>query len=109
MISQAKMNASGARTVAPGIRYGRGASGTCLRKALRASGAPAYISTDAEVTRPTSDFQLGNGSRNSRPSKNARIRLNHGTPFLSVQRNGVGKNGVPWFSLILAFLLGLLF
>src|SRR5580658_721496 len=91
MISQAKMNASGDIQTAHGIRYGRSASGTCLRNAERASGAPAYISTLALVTRPTSDFQLGNGSRNTRPMMNAVIRLNHGTPFLSVQRKTGGK------------------
>ena len=54
-----------------------------MRNEVRDSGAPAYISTLALVTRPTSDFQLGNGSRNSRPNANAMIRLNHGTPFRS--------------------------
>ncbi len=37
------------------------------RSAPRASGAPAYMSTEALVTTPTSLFQLGNGSRKSRP------------------------------------------
>jgi len=40
------------------------------------------MSTLAPVTTPTSDFQLGNGSRNRQPNTNAMIRLNHGTPFL---------------------------
>src|SRR5579863_3812476 len=91
MISQAKMNASGDIQTAPGIRYGRSASGTCLRNAPRDSGAPEYISTEAEVTRPTSCFQLGNGSRNSSPSRNDRMRLTQGTPRLSVLVKICGK------------------
>ncbi len=87
----ARKNASGAMTTAPGIRYGRSASGTCPRKAPSASGAPAYISTLAEVTRPTRECQLGNGSRNSRPARNATIRLTHGMPFLSTFWKGCGK------------------
>src|SRR5216683_26404 len=91
MIRLAMMNASGAITVAPGIRYGRDASGTCPRNAPRDSGAPAYISTEAEVTRPTSECQLGNGSRKNSPATNARIRLTQGTPRLSVLEKICGK------------------
>src|SRR5713101_6035534 len=91
MIRLAMVNAGGAITAAPGIRYGRDASGTCLRNAPRDSGAPAYISTEAEVTRPTSECQLGKGSRKSRPNRNARIRLTHGTPRLSTLAKICGK------------------
>ena len=49
------------------------------------------MSTLAPVTRPTSDFQLGNGSRKNRPNTNAMIRLNHGTPFRSTHWKGCGK------------------
>ena len=84
------MNASGASTAAAGIRYGRGASGTWPRNAPSDSGAPAYISTLAEVTRPTRECQLGNGSRNSRPNRNAMIRLNQGTPFRSTLAKSCG-------------------
>ena len=44
----------------------------------------------AEVTRPTSECQLGNGSRNSSPNRNAMIRLNHGMPFLSTLAKSCG-------------------
>jgi hypothetical protein len=40
------------------------------------------MSTLAEVTRPTRECQLGKGSRNSRPNRNAMIKLNQGTPRL---------------------------
>ena len=68
-------------TPAAGIRYGRDASGTWPRKAPRESGAPAYISTLAPVIRPTSECQLGNGSRKSRPNRNAKISPTHGMPL----------------------------
>ena len=74
----------GASTAAAGIRYGRSASGTWLRNAPRDSGAPAYMSTLAPVIRPTSERQLGNGSRNSSPNRNAKISPTHGTPLASV-------------------------
>src|SRR6516165_6241905 len=77
----AMANESGAITWAYGIRYGRTASGTWLRNAPRDSGAPAYISTLAPVIRPTSECQLGNGSRKSRPIRNAPISPTHGMPL----------------------------
>ena len=79
------MNATGPRTTAPGILYGRSASGTVLRSALIDSGAPAYMSTLAPVTRETSECQLGNGSRNTSPNRKAKIRLTHGTPAALVR------------------------
>src|SRR5215467_10411150 len=87
----AMQNASGARTTAPGSRYGLSASGTWRRNAPSDSGAPAYISTLADVTSPTRALQLGNGSRNTRPKTNAMIRLNHGMPRLSTQPKNGGK------------------
>ena len=49
------------------------------------------MSTLALVTRPTSDCQLGNGSRKNRPNTNAAIRLNHGTPLLLTAWKICGK------------------
>src|SRR6185437_544210 len=91
MIRLAMMKAIGEMIAAPGILYGRATSGRTLRKAPRASGAPAYISTLAEVTSPTSECQLGNGSRNTRPNRNEMTRPNQGMPFLSVLVNADGK------------------
>src|SRR5262249_36193064 len=82
MIRLAMMKATGAITGAAGSLYGRFASGNSPRSAPSDSGAPAYISTLAEVTSPTKALQLGNGSRNTRPARKARIRLTHGMPFL---------------------------
>src|ERR1700722_17208058 len=84
MMKLAMMNPAGAQTEAAASREGRTASGTCLRNAARDSGAPAYMRTEAPVTRPTSECQLGNGSRKIRPPTNDRIRLTHGTPRQSV-------------------------
>src|ERR1035438_4222738 len=76
----ATMNATGLSTAAPGTRYGRCRSGTCPRNAPIDSGAPAYISTDAPVTRPTSECQLGNGSRKTRPREVGVGEENHIAP-----------------------------
>src|ERR1700677_4631713 len=84
MMKLAMMNPIGAQNGAPPSRYGRTASGTWPRNAPSDSGAPAYMRTEAPVTRPTSECQLGNGSRKTRPPTNDRIRLTHGTPRLSV-------------------------
>ena len=65
------MNASGAKNPPRGSRKGRSASGSRLRKTPSESGAPAYISTDALVIRPTSDCQLGNGRKQMQPVTNA--------------------------------------
>src|SRR5215831_8318256 len=91
MIRFAMTKASGATTTPPGILYGLAASGRVFLNAPRASGAPAYISTLAKVTRLTSECQLGNGSRKIRPNTNAMIRPNQGTPFLSVLVKTDGK------------------
>ncbi len=56
-----------------------------------ASGAPAYISTLAPVTRLTSECQLGKGSRKNSPATKATIRLTHGMPFLSTLVMTCGK------------------
>jgi len=66
------------------MRYGRFASGTCPRKEASESGAPAYISTLAAVIRPTSECQLGNGSRKNSPTTNANTRPSDGTPVAVV-------------------------
>src|SRR5712691_7110444 len=91
MIRPEMTKAIGPMTEAPGILYGRSASGSILRNAPRDSGAPAYISTLAEVTSPTSACQLGNGSRKTRPNRNEMTRPNQGMPFLSVLVNMEGK------------------
>ena len=72
------------------MRYGRFASGTCPRKAPRDSGAPAYISTLAPVMMPTSERQLGNGSRKSSPNRNAKISPTHGMPVALVLPKNCG-------------------
>src|SRR5258708_969031 len=78
MSRSAMTNATGASTAAPGMRYGRVVSGTWSRNAARDSGAPAYISTLAPVMRPTSERQLGNGSRKNSPNTNAKSSPTHG-------------------------------
>ena len=93
MMKLAMMNPSGGPDRGGGSRYGRTASGTWLRNAASDSGAPAYMSTEAPVTRPTSACQLGNGSRKTRPTTNERIRLIHGTPRLSVAGRSAGSTG----------------
>src|SRR5690349_10158462 len=81
---------TGDRISAAGRRNGRSWSGSRLRNALRDSGAPAYISTDALVIRPTSDCQLGNGRKQMQPVTKAAIRPTQGTPRALVHSNGVG-------------------
>src|ERR1700749_5233925 len=85
------MNANGQRIAAAGSRYGRSASGTWRRNAPSDSGAPEYISTEAPVIRPTSECQLGKGSRKNSPTMNAAIRPTHGMPRLSVLVNTGGE------------------
>ena len=80
---------------AAGIRYGRSASGTWLRNAARDSGAPAYMSTLAPVITPTSERQLGNGSRKSSPNRNAQISPTHGTPLASILAEDLRDVPVP--------------
>src|ERR1700733_3446665 len=91
MIQLAHTNASGARKPAQGRLYTRSSSGFCLRSAASATGAAEYISTDALVTTPTSALQLGNGSRNSKPIRAAKITPTTG-PLVreSVRSNAVG-------------------
>src|SRR5215467_4269918 len=81
MSRPAMQNDSGANTLPHGTAYGRFASGTCRRKAPRESGAPAYIITLARVIRVTSECQLGNGSRKTSPTMNAKMTPTHGTPL----------------------------
>src|SRR3954468_8000005 len=81
----ATMNATGASTPPAGARYGRGASGSRLRKTPNESGAPAYMSTLALVIKPTSDFQLGNGRKQMQPTTNAGTTPNHGTPRVLIR------------------------
>src|SRR3954453_4199659 len=80
MIRLATAKLIGDRMPAIGSRNGRSWSGSRLRKALSESGAPAYISTEALVIRPTSDCQLGNGRKQTQPVMDAAIRPTHGTP-----------------------------
>src|ERR1700754_4458219 len=91
MIHDAHTKASGASTPEAGSRYTRGRSGLLLRSAPSASGAAAYISTEALVTIPTSLPQLGNGSRNSRPIAVENSTPNTGTSVRSwVRSNAAG-------------------
>src|SRR6266702_2503952 len=80
MIRFATTKASGESTEAPASRNGRSHSGSLLRKTPNASGAPAYISTLAEVMKPTRVCQLGNGRKQMQPITYAVIRPTHGTP-----------------------------
>src|SRR6478609_10416570 len=80
MISPEMQKPSGDMKPARGSRYGRSAFGMRLRNAPSDSGAPAYISTEALVIRPTSDCQLGNGRKQMHPVTNAAISPNQGTP-----------------------------
>ena len=91
MIRPETTNASGARTPAAGIRYGRSAFGSCLRKTPSESGAPAYISTLALVISPTSDCQLGNGRKQMQPTMNAVITPTQGTRASLSRSNHTGK------------------
>ena len=59
-------------------------------EAPRDSGAPAYISTLAPVIMPTSERQLGNGSRKSSPNRNAKISPTHGTPLALTRPKNCG-------------------
>ena len=70
-----------------GRRYGRSWSGRRLRKAPNASGAPAYISTEALVISPTRDCQLGNGRKQMIPARNETSTPTHGTRALVSRPN----------------------
>src|SRR4051812_40875333 len=80
MIRPEMANPIGDRIPAAGRRKGRSWSGSRLRKALNDSGAPAYMSTEALVIRPTRDCQLGNGRKQMQPVTKAAISPTHGTP-----------------------------
>src|SRR5437588_4522373 len=86
----ATTKASGASTEPAGARHGRSASGRRRRKTTNESGAPAYMSTLALVISPTSDFQLGNGRKQTQPTTNAVMRPNQGTPRAFVRSYAVG-------------------
>src|SRR6476661_6882491 len=76
----AATNASGLSTEAAGRRNGRCRPASTRRRAPRATGAKPYMIAVAEVTRPTSDCQLGNGRNAISPTMNAsRIEVS-GTP-----------------------------
>src|SRR6476620_1191176 len=81
---------TGDRIPTAGRRNGRSWSGRRLRNALSDSGAPAYISTEALVIRPTSDCQLGKGRKQMQPVTKAAIRPTHGTPRALTHSKGVG-------------------
>jgi len=75
----AEMNETGASTGPQGRRYGRSASGFWWRRAPRASGAPAYIRTVAEVMKPTRLCQPGNGRKSKRPIRKVKTSPKTGT------------------------------
>src|SRR3954449_9839959 len=81
---------TGDRMPTAGSRNGRSWAGSRLRNALNDSGAPAYISTDALVIRPTSDCQLGNGRKQMQPVTKAAIRPTQGTPRALVHSKAEG-------------------
>src|SRR4051812_8297715 len=91
MIRFAEMKAIGARTDGAGRRYGRGRSGARRRRAVSETGANAYMIAVAEVTRPTSDCQLGNGRNAISPTMNAMMIETSGTPFLLTCATGLGR------------------
>src|SRR3954453_12153403 len=82
MIRLATENAAGDKMPATGSRNGRSWSGRRLRKALSESGAPAYMSTDALVIRPTNDCQDGNGRKQMQPVTKAATSPTQGTARL---------------------------
>src|SRR5579862_3674056 len=86
------MKASGARISAAGSRYVRGRLGFCLRSAPSATGAPAYMNTEALVTMLTNFAQLGNGSRNRTPTRVATSTPNTGTREALTRSKAVGTN-----------------
>ncbi len=90
MIRLATTKAIGEITLPPGRRYGRSWFGSRSRNTPKASGAPAYIRTLAEVMKETSSCQLGKGRKQITPVTNEMIRPNHGTPRLSVFSNARG-------------------
>src|SRR5579872_2519041 len=86
----AHTNESGASTAAIGRRYGRGRSGSRLRRAVSDTGAIAYIRTVAEVTSDTRLAQLGNGSSTSNPITQQKISAVTGTPRPATRPNVAG-------------------
>src|SRR5580658_1849855 len=78
----AKTNDSGQSTLANGSLYALGRSGSFFRRPASDSGAIAYISTVAEVTRATSATQLGNGKNVSIPMTKQIAIDQIGTPRL---------------------------
>src|ERR1700735_1582060 len=79
MIRLETTKATGAQNSPARRRNGRGASGFCRRSAPRANGAPAYMSTVAEVMKPTRLCQPGKGRKRISPMTKAKIRPTHGT------------------------------
>src|SRR3954447_664154 len=79
MIRPEIAKATGDNSHAAGSRNGRSWSGSRLRNALKDSGAPAYMSTEALVIRPTSDCHDGKGRKQMHPVMKAAISPIHGT------------------------------
>ena len=73
------MNEAGAQNQPARRRNGRRQSGFWWRRAPRASGAPAYMSTVAEVMKPTSFCQPGKGRNSSSPIRKAKMSPKKGT------------------------------
>src|SRR5215469_8270517 len=89
MIKLATTKLTGAQNVPPGSRYGRGRSGSDFLSAPYASGAAAYIRALADDTKPTSVCQPGKGRKTTSPTRNAKMRLNHGTRLRCVFRSKI--------------------
>src|SRR5690348_2032875 len=67
-------------TCTVGRRNGRACRGICRRIATSANGPEPNESTVADVTKPTSFCQPGNGRKKMSPTMKVRMTLTHGTP-----------------------------
>ena len=74
MIRFAAQKARNGITCPPGTRNGRSCVGDRLRSAASTSGPDAKDSTVAEVMKPTSCCQLGNGRNTISPTTNATMQ-----------------------------------
>ncbi len=74
----------------PGTRKGRARSGISCRSATMVRVPAPKESTVADVTKPTSCCQLGNGRNTMSPMKNVTSRLTNGTPRFVVLASDCG-------------------
>ena len=90
MIRFAAQNARIGIVCPPGTRNGRSRSGSRRRSAPSTNGPEANDSTVADVMKPTSCCQLGNGRNTMRPTTNATISEISGTPRSVVRASAWG-------------------